>query len=313
MASSAVAVVQQKKNVLKTFVVLTTAFLDNTKRKYFNFTNENCGVSQAVLSTKIRLVVDGSEEYVKVFEDLCWIGYNEERMKRMKAQVLCGDFGELTDFIRQLSYFLEKSQESYGGVKKAIDGLLSRTKTAAQHFRNLERKEKRKKNTTRAVGGSVATGAVAVGAAGGVTLSVVAGVFTFGVGTIVGLSITAIATAVAGAGIATGTGVATHCIASSFAESEKECMELSQSCSKLLSAAEEMEEFIGSIRVAVKLISTNLELVQKTKASHNDHRSLVAALKCLWKRFDGYNPAKFDTLKNDLSTKRNDFLPNHRH
>ena len=73
--------------------------------------------------------------------------------------------------------------------------------------------------------GGAATGTLVLGAggaaagavvAGGVTASAVAGVFTFGIGTIVGLGITAGAAAAVGLGsvaAGAGTGVATHYIA----------------------------------------------------------------------------------------------------
>lgn len=305
-------VVKPKKNVLKGFVTVANVFMENTKRKYFKISTEKCGVSQATLRIKIRKVVDGSAAYVKVFADLCWFGGNKERITRMSEKILYGEVGELTDYIDQLERLLAPSQKSYEGLKEAVQDLLSSADTAVKKCREQEEKENLKKIATRAVGGTLATGAVAAGVAGGVAASIVAGVFTFGVGAIVGLSLTAVAATAAGSGIAAGTGVATHRIASKFAEAEKECMELSQSCSELLSAAESTDEYFSSLGEVLKSISTNLDNVQKTKASYKVPESLTLALECLWKKFEGFDPATIYVIQEDLATKASDFLPNHK-
>ena len=59
------------------------------------------------------------------------------------------------------------------------------------------------------------------GTATGIGLSVLAGVFTFGIGTVVGLGTTAVGATVAGIGTGVTAAAITHVVASDFEEAER--------------------------------------------------------------------------------------------
>ena len=103
--------------------------------------------------------------------------------------------------------------------------------------REKAREAKVAKNLTRGIGGATTGAVVAGSAAVGIGASVVAGAFTFGVGTVIGLVATAAISGVVGVGGVAIGGVVTHTVASSFKEAEDaytalttECVCLRESC-----------------------------------------------------------------------------------
>ena len=122
---------------------------------------------------------------------------------------------------------INKHSELADAYKTARD----HCRVAAEVCAHMARESQRKKRATRGIGGTAAGAALAGGTAAaaggvvatGVAISAIAGVFTLGIGTIVGLGITAVTgTAVGVTGVAAGvaTAVVTHCIASDYAKSE---------------------------------------------------------------------------------------------
>ena len=291
---------------LKKYFAVSLKLWNDITRNSFKFPEEKCGISLVTFHEKLKQVHKQSATYAEAVTDLCWFGHDEERVKRIKEKVLSDDFGELDDFLSHLKTFRDTSEKSYESLNKELKDIISTAQKVAQACRKEAEKESRKKKTTRAVGGSAAAGALAAGAATGVALSVVAGVFTFGVGTIVGLALTAAGTAVGGATIAAGTGIATHAIASHFAESEKRLMELSQSFDEVMSCASSMDHAVRSLNVQLESISTNLSNVSTTKTSHEVRSSLIVALDRLWQKFDGFDYEQFSELIEELKKKGSD-------
>lgn len=264
---------------------------------------EKCGVTLTTFRDNLKRVIDRSLAYVNIFVDFCFFGRDEDRIKAIKDKIQDDDLGELTDFIDQIKTYLEKLPRSYDDVKSATDDFLLTVQNATENCREQEKSENRKKHATRAVGGAATAGLLAAGVGTGVTLSIIAGVFTFGVGTIVGLAATAAGTAVAGAGLAAGTGVATHLAASHFDEEEKKCEQLSKCCSDLQLSASRMDVQIRVLRSDVELISTTLENVQKTKMSHKSRQTLVVTLNHLLKMFMEIDYDTFVELKRELEAR----------
>ena len=291
---------------LKKYFAVSLKLWSDITRDSFKFPEEKCGDSLVTFHDKLKRVHEQSATYAETVTDLCWFGHDKERVKRIKEKVLSDDFRELMDFVIQLKTFRDTSQESYETLNKELKDIISTAQRVAQACKEEAKKESRKKKTTRRVGGSAAAGALAAGAAAGVTLSVVAGVFTAGVGTLVGLALTAAGTAVGGATIAAGTSIATHAIASHFAEAEKRLMELSQSFDEVMSCASRMDYAVRSLNVQLESISANLSNVSTTRISHEARSSLIAAQDRLWQRFDGFDYKEISVLKEELKTKGSD-------
>lgn len=99
--------------------------------------------------------------------------------------------------------------------------------------------------------------------------------------------------AVAGMGIAAGTSVATHYIASHIGELESKFAELIQLFKELKLSASLMADSIRCLKVQLESISTNLDNVRQTQASSDVGSSLLSALDCLCVKFNELNYEQF--------------------
>ena len=106
----------------------------------------------------------------------------------------------ITDFLNRIAKKFQQCVDCFDEFSSAVS-------EAELKFRSIEeeRSSASLKRTARVVGGSAAAAAIGSGIGAGVTLSVIAGMFTFGVGTVVGLSVTAGAAGLASAGVAAAT------------------------------------------------------------------------------------------------------------
>lgn len=128
------------------------------------------------------------------------------------------------------------------------------------------------------MGGTAAAGAVVAGTAGGVAASVVAGVFTFGIGTVVGLALTGAASVAAGAGVAATTAVATHLIAEGFEEAERDFKSLNHSFNDLYSEASSMLETVCQIKTYLETVVTSRDNLERTMKTYQSRSSVTTAL-----------------------------------
>ena len=102
-----------------------------------------------------------------------------------------------------LQHSVDKTKHHFTNFKEICDKANKNCTKASQECQHNSRRAQSKKIATRAIGGTVAATALAGGAGtavalSGGALSIAAGFFTFGVGTVVGLGITAAASAAAG-------------------------------------------------------------------------------------------------------------------
>ena len=297
---------------LKSIFAVTLATLDSTlinQSRAFKGPAAlvDCGISpdHETFRSKLRSMAEQSLAYAVSVEDLCWFGCDEDRIKKIKERIVSGDYGELADFIHQLNTFLAKTQEAYRGVKAIMEDLLSIAQEAAQTCQ--KEREEGKLSATRAVGGAAAT--EATGVAGGVAASVVAGIFTFGVGTIVGLSLTAAGAAAAGAGIATGTCITRHIIASRSLELEGMFLQLTQSCDDIMQSVSCMNDSICCLKIQVELLTSVTDNIRQARASPDLHSSLITALDHLCQTFDEFDHQHFSALQKELEKGLVDIVP----
>ena len=109
------------------------------------------------------------------------------------------------------------------------------------------------------MGGTASAALIAGGVGTGVTLSVIAGVFTFGIGTVVGLSVTAVATGVAGVGAGVGAGISTSMLADHFDKAKVAFSDLISEFNELLHNASSMRESCLMIRKRLCTISNKID------------------------------------------------------
>jgi hypothetical protein len=149
---------------------------------------------------------------------------DETKATAIKAALQRNDKTPLELYLNTLSRNLMKCikfYEEFQKVYKETDELCRKTLAECSSKKD---KAKYRKYVARAVGGGAAlTGVVGV-IGGGVTLSIVAGFFTFGIGTVVGLAATttvATGTMAVGAGAAGVAGVGSHLVAQNLNKTQQ--------------------------------------------------------------------------------------------
>ena len=138
------------------------------------------------------------------------------------------------------------------------------------------------------IGGTIAAGTMAAGVGTGVALSVVAGVFTFGIGTVVGLGLTAAGAAAAGTGIGAGTAVATHCIASDYEQARKSFGYFASTFDDLWRVTQNLKKEVDLVRSQVIHLKDSIEDSEHSMEKKHAKESLLRVLDLLQKKYTEY-------------------------
>ena len=197
---------------------------------------------------------------------------DKNEIEKVKEQSISSDNGPLKEYIEQLMTHFCRIEGSYVKFTKSCN---EAEKSCAEGIKKCQKamsKAKGKKIATRAVGGTVAAGA-------GVAFSVVAGLFTFGVGTAVGLAITGAVTAGVGAAGATGAvavGVGTHLLAERFLHSENLFKELGDQFGKIKKGVSDspIKDMCSKVK-EVNLLRDNLKDIEQENLGQDTFFKLV--------------------------------------
>ena len=243
---------------------------------------------QAIYQVKDALhhlmsVVEAAYEFLYKVDDIFYYCQSDS-MKEAIRKLSCSppDLNPLRDLLSLLGNSLEEAESKYSELVKACNVSSQSCREAAEMCACKVKGSQVKKKVTKGVGGTAAgvtlaggTAAAATGGvvAGGIAISAVAGAFTFGIGTIVGLGVTA---AVAGgvlgvAGLATGVGaaVATHHIAKKFQESEDNFRRIGAKFDALLGFAYDLKEGVSQVHTTQVNISAKVNNVKDSTDKEN--------------------------------------------
>ena len=126
----------------------------------------------------------------------------------IKNDIKKGNSKKLKEFLHIMSIWLKNVGEAHVDLEEKCKIASQKCTEGAEMCSRLQASAKKKKIKTRLVGGTVSTAVFGGGlAAGGAAASVFAGMFTFGIGTVVGLGVVAAGLTITGVGTATATGV----------------------------------------------------------------------------------------------------------
>ena len=204
---------------------------------------------------------------------------NKNEIEKIKEQSISSDNRPLKEYIEQLMTHFSRIEGSYVKFTKSCNEAEKSCAEGIKKCRKAMSKSRGKKIATRAVGGTVAAGAVAATAGAGVAFSVVAGLFTFGVGTAVGLAITGAVTAGVGAAGATGAvavGVGTHLLAERFLHSENLFKELGDQFGKIKKGVSDspIKDMCSKVK-EVNLLRDNLKDIEQENLGQDTFFKLV--------------------------------------
>ena len=226
----------------------------------------NCEGRDRQLQRRLKRAAEEAFVFAGRVGDLYQYGSDKARQMRIRAE-LCKENGNHTvlyNYISELQRRLSKCGESYQKVQETVNKLIEESEEVALFCDKKASQASAKKKVTNGIGGTVAAGSAAAGAAtavatGGAAISAVVGPFTLGIGTIVGLGVTAVAAAVVGGGVAVGTGIATYQIASSFGEVAKGFKHLVWSFNRIQSCASKIEDFISVLKTQLDSIAYTVD------------------------------------------------------
>lgn len=178
------------------------------------------------------------------------------------------DFNPLCEYLEMLKMRISYAMEAHETAQDACRKVQSQSVTAAKYCERKEKHAKTKKRLIRGVGGAV-TG---LAAGGGITISFIAGALTLGMGTGIGLTITAaVLPTVVGSSSAIAAGVSTHMMASNYKELETKFKNMSKEfnnfieiSSAMLLKLDDFHSYIISISRNAKVASESLHCSQAT-------------------------------------------------
>ena len=203
--------------------------------------------------------------FVNKIDEFMWYAQDSERMAKVTADVRQGNFGELDLLLRQLSDCLEQAMEYYAIFKESCNQAKRECETGAEICASKSRETRLRKKKTQIKGGVLAgaglSGAAAV-AAGGTVASVVAGIFTAGIGTVVGLAVTAGVTAVTLGGVGTTAAIATVVVANSCDDLLKKFQQLGRAFGMAADSADQLIETVSDFKYSVDTAHWQVSTIQ---------------------------------------------------
>jgi len=193
-----------KEAVENTFVCLEEAKCTKLKQ-YISLSNAE---------ESLKNVGEQAIQFFYCISDLYYYTEKED-FASIKTAFGNGDAQPLNSFVFRMQKKLNNICEAHQILSDACDAAKRECEEAAVACAECEAKESTRKNFTKAAGGFLTAGVVA----GGIGASVAAGVFTMGIGTVVGVAATAATASATAAASASTVGVACY-VASKFSKAE---------------------------------------------------------------------------------------------
>ena len=214
---------------------------------------------------RLQSVTAQAQSYVVTVGNLSTIA-SQERIATINQQLQCQPPNQqpLRDYIRELELTIGRVQQSYTEFSAACTTAIDLINEAVETNEAKAIAARTKKRAARVVGGTATTAIIAVGVGTGITLSVITGVFTFGVGTIVGLSVTAAGAAAAGVGFGGVSAAVTAHIASDYEETETAFRRLKEIVASMENIRTEMQQAVRCLHRKVEVIDADINLVKNS-------------------------------------------------
>ena len=227
--------------LLKSFVKTSRNELENIYAEIERLSSESYRKKIQIYDVKasIRSVADSAVLFVDSVDDLFYY-CKETDFQEIKRAAAEDNLIPLEKFVALMDWYLKQIGLKYESFLTDCKTSIRECNAAAEKCCILQAEAKTRKNASRLVGG-VTTSALIVG---GTAVSIIAGIFTFGIGTAIGLPITAAVSATAG--------VATHFIAEDFAKAEDVFRSYSSKFSSLTSLALQIKDNAAEVHREVE-------------------------------------------------------------
>ena len=237
----------------------------NTALTQINAIEGESAAQNRAICQRLQSVTAQAQSYVVTVGNLSTIA-NQERIATINEMLQHQPPNQqpLRDYIRELEQTIGQVQHRHSEFSSACTTVIDLTNEAVETNEAKAIAARTKKRAARVVGGTATTAIIAVGVGTGITLSVIAGVFTFGVGTIVGLSVTAAGAAAAGVGFGGVSAAVTAHIASDYEETETAFRRLKEIVASLQAIRTEMQQAVQSLHRKVEVIEADIGIVKNS-------------------------------------------------
>ena len=237
--------------ILKDFVKALRKELSNICADIEKIKGESyCGEIQVYLvKDSIKSVAESAEAFVDSVDDFYYY-CKKTKFSEIKKSVAQGDMVPLKQFVALMGNYLKKIGTKYQSFCTDCTTAMRECGAAAERCCRLQAEANTKKNVSRVIGGTATTATII----GGTIASVVAGVFTLGIGTAIGLPITVVASVTAG--------TVTHLVAEDYAKMEDVFRSYSTKFSSLLSLAIDIKSEADSACRKVERFENNYSLLE---------------------------------------------------
>lgn len=293
-------------------VCLLAAFLDEVTTvvsdsivecKVLQDQKVDCGGWNKTIYDDLQRVTNEASKYAGNVHELCRCGCDKARNEDIRKELRRGDLTKLTEYIRKQTECIAKCEKSHQVTQERISELISDAQKAAGYCERKAKEAERATENTVVVGGAATAGTGAAVLVGGVAASIVAGIFTAGIGTVVGLAATAASTAaVVGVG-----GAATICVATVFYKTEKKFRGLQRSFEHAQSCAMRVQDLTCTLKMLVESISNAVDIATPI-SKYKNTSDLVEAFDWLCAAFGESTSTyrqKLFAIDSELKTKFN--------
>ena len=237
----------------------------NTALTQINAIEGKSAAQNRDICQKLQYATAQAQSYSVMVGNLSTIA-NQERIATINEMLQSQPPNQqpLRDYIKELELTIGEVQKRYTDFSAACNTGIELTNDAVETNEAKAIAARTKKRAARVVGGTATTAIIAVGVGTGITLSVIAGVFTFGVGTIVGLSVTAAGAAAAGVGFGGVSAAVTAHIASDYEETETAFRRLKEIVASMENIRTEMQQAVRCLHRKVEVIDADINLVKNS-------------------------------------------------
>ena len=209
-----------------------------------------------------------TETYVRSVKKLLrFANISDTEWKRL----VDGNVKPLQDYLKQIVRYVGQCKDHYTILYSELEEALNNLESITSLCAKKQAVAKGKSTAAKAVGGTASAAVIAAGLGTGVSLSIVAGVCTLGVGAVLGLSLTAVGTIIGGPVIGAGAGVATHCIASYYEKLRQTFKSIWEDFNRLNRDARNLDGNLCKLNEVTAAISDDTFNVQQTIAEEAEH------------------------------------------
>ena len=251
--------------------------------------------------------------YLLEISDFAWYAERNDRKRKVLSALQRRwrgpNYGPMNDYIKQLKRCLRQAARKYETFRSSCRVLIQNLSQVSKDCKENEGAARTKEVATRATGAVLAGGAMAAGIGGtattaavGIGLSVAAGVPTLGVGAIIGLVVTAVASPVVGIGVGATVAGVTHYIASVFKEIKVKFQKMDKCSNEIEKCGANLHSGLSAVHVSLDKIDSLMNDVEYSKTHYETQDPLLDALQLLFQRLRQFG---FKTTKCQQSLNRN--------